>query len=253
VLPKNAIDVKKIEGQVSDFSKQIKEVQNEHDISYLSKNLIIDGKGGATATDKNQEYVRLLATGKSSTNISISGLTLKSSISGLSGVIPLGVLVPIVGQVSEDRPIVLSTSDRAIVVTGESPIGSSFKVNMCSGYLEQFQDYTPTLRLECPLSTDELKNSSASGDSSCADFVASVPKCSAYTGNIPSNLSNACKSFITKNLTYNGCLASHRSDTNFFNNEWRIFLGKSSELWKEKQEIIRLVDGQGNTVDAITY
>lgn len=253
VLPKTTIDVKKIEQEVSDFTSQSKLVQTEHDISYLSKNIIIDGKAGAGISEPNREYIRLLTNDRNVEKISISGFVLKSGVTGLFGTIPLGTLVPLVGQVSELGIISLDAGDRAIVSTGESPIGSSFKLNICSGYLEQFQDYTPTLRFMCPFPTDELKNTPLENDSACKDFVASIPRCNAYTGSIPRNLSSGCRTFITQNLTYNGCVAKHKGDKGFFDNEWRIFLGKNTEQWKNSQEIIKLIDLKGNTVDAITY
>lgn len=253
VLPKNAIDVKKIEQEIADFTHQAQAVQTEHDISYLSKNLIIDGKGGAGASDVNAEYVRLVANERNKSDVVISGLTLKSAANGASGVIPLGTKIPMTSQVHSESLITLSPSERAVVTTGESPIGTSFKVNMCSGYLEQFQAYTPALRQECPSPIEELKNAALDGDGSCADFVKTIPRCSTYTGIIPSTLSGSCKAFISQKLTYNGCVAEHQTERGFLGNEWRVFLGKSAELWRNKQEIVKLIDPQGNTVDAIAY
>lgn len=253
VLPESSIDVKKIEQEITDFTKQAKAIQTEHDISYLSKDLIIDSKGGALATNQNKEYIRIVASVKNVSNKVISDLILKSGVTGLSAVIPQGKSLPIVGQVSENSPISLLPGGRAIITTGESPIGSSFEINTCSGYLGQFQEYTPALRQECPYPTDELKSVLPSYDSTCIDFVANIPRCGAYTGVIPSSLSNSCRAFITRDLTYNGCVAIHKNDKGFFSGEWRLFLSKQSEMWRNSQEIIKLIDAKGNTLDAITY
>ncbi len=78
-------------------------------------------------------------------------------------------------------------------------------------------------------------------------------------------LTSSCFSFIDNYLTYNGCVASHQYDTNFWGNTWRIFLNRPDithghtntrdygELWKQTREGIKLLDQNGLTVDEYIY
>jgi hypothetical protein len=62
-----------------------------------------------------------------------------------------------------------------------------------------------------------------------------------------------CHSFIKEKVNYNGCVASHKNDSGFFKSEWRVYLGKNDELWKNKREMIILYDQQGKVIDQLSY
>ena len=71
-------------------------------------------------------------------------------------------------------------------------------------------------------------------------------------------LSNVCKDFIRNDLTYGGCVAFHENDSNFYDDEWRVYLGGTKQLWRkgtddDALEIIRLLDQNGLTVDLWRY
>ena len=40
---------------------------------------------------------------------------------------------------------------------------------------------------------------------------------------------------------------------NFFKDDWRLYLNRDEQLWKEKREVIELRDGEGKLVDVVTY
>jgi hypothetical protein len=119
-------------------------------------------------------------------------------------------------QLRANEDIYLVPGGRALISSGTSPIGASFQVNMCSGYLNEVGTFTPVLRNECPDGSD-------------------------------------CHANAAKNHTYNACVDAHQNDPGFYSHEWRIFLGKKTELWRNSREVIELVDQEGDIVDAITY
>jgi hypothetical protein len=251
ILPDSVINIETIEEKISDFTDKAKELDILHKFPISSRLLIIDGFVGAKIKDSQKEYVRILSNSDLKQTL-ITGMTLMSSITKNSVTIPSAVKLPILGTISKSEPVYISPRYRAIINTGRSPIGDSFQVNICSGYLGQFQTYSPELRKECPEPVDEMKKYGIN-DSACRDFVKDIPKCSIYTSPVPENLTNECKKFVTEKLTYNACVAVHKTETDFYREEWRLFLGKTVELWKEKQEIIKLLDTKGNLLDAITY
>ena len=251
-LPKNAINLDTIEEDISAFAEKIKEAELIHKSPLSLRPLVIDGFSGAQLSDPQKEYLRIVASTKNTGSFTLTGIKIKSTVTNKEIVIPQGVSLPILGSASKNEKISLVPGERAFVSTGRSPIGESFKVNICSGYLGQFQTYTPELRQECPEPLDELK-ASGIDEEACTDFVKKIPRCSIYTKNIPSTLSKECSTFVQTTLNYNGCVASHKNDTSFFRNEWRLFLSNATELWKEKREIIKILDSKNTVLDAITY
>lgn len=183
--------------------------------SPLAKQVLIDGKGGVQSKDPGSEYIRLITpdTGKA---VQISGLGLEGTSFAGGIAIPKGVTLAGVDSKNSLVPIVLLPSGRAIITTGTSPLGYSFQVNLCSGYLNEQAVYTPALRSECPDNSE-------------------------------------CKTDITKGFSYASCVTNHQNDTGFYTNEWRVFLGRPAELWESSNDTIKLVDSDRKNIDVLTY
>src|SRR3989344_2803789 len=167
--------------------------------------------------------------------------------------------------------VVLQSGETAIVTTGK--IGSqspfrivSFKENICSGYLEDLEEYifTPPLTRNCPRPANEPGVSGL--DTECRKFVERMATCHLpefdtrdKAGEICSNcvdgkpLSSSCVAFIKNHFNYNSCIANHSSDQNFSGKTWRIFLGMGWEMWAEDYETIELFDQLGRLVNSRDY
>lgn len=200
-------------------------------------------------TKVDEEYIVIEAYRKNDSPINITGWKLVSSVSKSSYVIPKAQNIPKIGQTESD--VILNAKDKAIVTTGRSPIGESFRTNICTGYFEQFQDFFPRIEKDCVSPEDEIGISQFNLE--CTDFIDTLPKCEMRVAQIPVTLSNSCQEFINTQFNYNGCIASHRDDNDFYSDEWRIFLGRDQEIWQDRREIISLFDGEDNVVDTITY
>ncbi|MDP1625351.1 MAG: hypothetical protein Q8L64_06360 [bacterium] len=183
----------------------------------------------------------------------MSNLTLTGGGYGVSARLPQAVNLTVLGSTYKKSDVMMPAKGVAIVSTGKSPIGTSFRVNMCTGYLGQFQSYVPALAQECPSPAAKLVAYGLGNDASCKAFVEKLPKCRAYNGSYPSNISAACRAFVSGELSYNSCVAKHQDSVGFYKDEWRLFLEEKDELWKQKGEIIRLHDRTGNAIDAVTY
>lgn len=219
--------------------------------AYKAKVYIESAYGGAE-TDPSEEYITIKADSSNRVPVHITGWRLESSLTGRSVEIGKGTPTLVLGQPGDDSSIALQPGDSAIISSGRSPVGASFRVNICSGYLEQFQDFSPTLSLMCPLPTSESSYDSRNLGEACYRALESIPRCSVEL-NLPAELSEDCRAFVVKNLTYNGCVENHRDNKGFARREWRIYLNQPSELWKERFEVIKLVDQAGNLVDSATY
>lgn len=209
--------------------------------------------------DINYEYIEIRAKADNAQPINISNWSLQSMVSDVWIGIPQGTELFVIGEVNTLQDIYLRPGERAIIATRQSPVGVSFRVNRCSGFLNNTQDFEPPMNTLCiaprdlvPPTIDNLK---LYGDS-CVDFVDGIRRCTYVTGNEEGFelLSQTCRDRIQTRLTYNYCTNAHMNDSDFYQEqEWRIFLNQNTPLWREKYEIIRLLDEQHRTIDVISY
>ncbi len=205
--------------------------------------------------DPETEYVQISLSSNADGPVTISGWTLRSEATGETATIPGGADVLRAGVVNQALPIVLQPGERAFIVSGRSPLGISFQENKCIGYFSYFQSFSPSLPGSCPLPETELQTYYRGNyiqDPECIEYVDEVDRCE-IINRAPSRLSNACRSFLTSYLTYNGCVDAHRADADFSERTWRIYLGRKDTLWRTEHEVVKLLDAEGKTVDAFTY
>lgn len=210
---------------------------------------------GAGSLDPKNEYIEISASQNVGVPVDISGWRLVSEASGNSAIIPKGTEVPVSGTVNAAEDIVLSPGERAFLISGRSPIGASFKENKCIGYFSTFQTFYPSLPQNCPLPSNELSSFYGQNyirDAACIDRVSTYSRCQVVLSP-PPGLSGVCQNFIVKYLNYNGCVDTHRQDPDFVGKTWRVYLGRTSSLWRTKYELIKLLDANGKTVDAFSY
>ncbi len=204
---------------------------------------------GTSASDPQQEYVVIQNNGQST--VDISGWSLHSALTGARAYIPLGASFFLLGQLNSQTGIELAPGGEAIVTTGTSPVGTSFRVNECSGYLEQLQRYTPPLQTQCPSPSGAQTQASQYGQA-CANYVSSLPFCT-FPQTTPSGISAQCAAYVQTNFSYNGCVGMHQNDANFASSNWRIYLDVARKLWGNTSDTIRLLDSQGEVVAVTSY
>lgn len=248
-------------GDVSDEYRDLEKRAEEAKVfgtpsPYAKAVYISNASRSAQNESPSSEYISIAAAYGNSKPIAVTGWSLQSVISGVRVYIPSGVSPFLLGSLNTASPIQLEPGVSAIVMTGSSPTGVSFRENKCSGYLEQFQAFTPSLSQNCPSPGQEMplnaSNLSAYG-ATCVDFVQSLPACRFYTGFLPQGATPACNAFIGERISYNGCVKEHRIDSDFFENVWRVYLDSPAELWRNSHDVIRLLDAEGRTVDVLTY
>src|SRR3989344_684371 len=207
--------------------------------------------------DTVKEYVEINVSQNAGGPVNITGWTLASETTGNTEVIPRGTAVPILGVVNQTQNILLNPGDRAIVSSGQSPMGVSFRENKCTGYLNTFQNFYPALPQNCPTAAKELETfygSRGSHDLACVDYMETVPRCRFPLGG-KNDLSVTCKAFLTDYLNYNGCVNVHQGDADSAGNTWRIYLGrkttsgKTKPMWRTSREVVQLFDERYKTVD----
>ena len=209
----------------------------------------------AGSIDPRNEYVELSVSQSANVPVDITGWTLQSDATGNAITVPRGTEVPTSGTVNAVQDIVLTAGTRAMLISGQSPIGGSFRENKCIGYFSSFQKFSPSLPQNCPTPSDELIANYGAGyirDAACIDYVNKISRCQ-VTLSPPVTLSGTCQSFLVKYLNYNGCVDAHQKDTDFAGNVWRVYLGRTNSMWRTKNEVVKLLDSTGKTVDAFSY
>ena len=201
-------------------------------------------------TDPQKEYVEITASSNNDKPIPISDWKIEGK-RGLDIKIGNGVYLMFSGQVNPKEKIFLQPGERAVIITGKSPLGESFRLNTCTGYFEQFQDFTPYLPRECPYPKDEDISPYLNDD--CLDYIDTLPQCEINVKSLPLNLFGDCQNYINEKINYKTCVEIHKNDKDFYKKEWRIYLGRNEEMWKQKRETITLYDENGKIIDQKSY
>lgn len=211
---------------------------------------------GARENEPRAEFLQIAANSQNTSPVSITGWSLQSAVTGVRIPIPGGASVFKMGYINDYGTIRLEPGMSAVITTALSPVGTSFRENICSGYLGQLQYYSPPISASCPSGSSVLpftsENLRAYGEK-CFDFIEYVPACSTPLDSIPNDISPNCRAFAINNLSYNGCVQTNRWRTDFLGDSWRVFLGSQAELWGNSHDIIRLLDAEGRTVDVASY
>ncbi|MFA5841415.1 MAG: hypothetical protein WC835_00400 [Candidatus Paceibacterota bacterium] len=199
-----------------------------------------------------KEYLEIM--GKSDTPINITGWKLVGA-KGRSAVIPQGASVFVSGKTNEKGDIYLARGEKAILISGKSPVGDSFKVNSCSGYLSQFQNFTPALKDSCPspILPDTLEKYPL--NNACLNYINNMDSCKAQISTLPKTISPICRDFIFTRVTYNQCVIDQQKNIDFQKDEegeWRVYLGSNTELWAD-HDTIEFYDKGNTPIGAYVY
>ncbi|MBI4117977.1 MAG: hypothetical protein HY455_00320 [Parcubacteria group bacterium] len=205
-------------------------------------------------TDPQKEYILIRASYQNAEPIIITGWQIKSLLTGNSVVIGSGTYLPDQYTITTAQAIALSPGGAAALVTGRSPLGASFRSNICTGYYEYLQDFVPPLPIECPLPEDDFQYAGTTSDGQCLDYLESLNQCQPHLQAIPLSLTNnaRCQEFISQYVNYSGCVSLHKNEPGFYKNGWRIYFSRGQELWRDKREVLVLYDREGRIVDSIT-
>lgn len=209
----------------------------------------------ATSDDPDREYVTISVSTKEEEAVNVTGWRLSSSAEGRTIPIPTGVNLPRSSIVNVEEAVALQPGDRAIVIVGESPVGYSFRENMCTGYFDQFQEFYPALAHQCPYAVDDFDRfyyGSARTLDSCRAYLRNANRCE-IPRDIPSSLGGECEAFIDTHLDYNGCVDMHLGDRDFLSSTWRVYLERESGFFTADHDTVKLLDADGKTVDLVSY
>lgn len=238
----------------SSSSKPQEKIDTKEDLEETNKweGAINISYARAKENNPQKEYIELRPSFSAKDSMPISGWYLQNR-DGTKAQIPKGTNLAYSARVNPQQTIYLNSGDRAIIITGESPVGTSFRLNKCTGYFGQFQEFNPSLPKHCPDPEDELENSSLYYEDECYNYVKTLSRCETPLRDFALDISNDCREFLNEDLTYTSCVDAHKNDDDFYEKEWRIYLGRNEELWSNGRDAIRLFDDKGNLIKEIAY
>ncbi len=212
-------------------------------------------ENAATENAASREFIQLTASENNTAPIIVTNWALQSAVSGTRAIIPPAAPLFVLGAINSVQPIYLEPGASAFVTTAASPVGASFRENICSGYLNELQTFIPELSTECPAPPETLPMNADNlriYGSSCFDYLNALPQCHA-PASLPAELSSACRSYISNTTSYNGCTNTYRSRVPFALPSFRVYLTLRTELWANSHDVIHLLDEQGRIVDTLRY
>lgn len=199
-------------------------------------------------TKPSDEFFILVANPLDKNVLNISGLGIENK-SGQKVFIKNAVQDFIQASVNRETPIIVNKKTNVIISTGKSPVGFSFKENICSGFLNQYQTFIPPLEKNCPNALSIIKKSGVEISTSCQNFLESTSSCK-IIDSFPTNLDAPCIKAIKENVNYNQCVGVTKTGQNFYLNNYRIFLNEESEFFTNTQDLIKIIDQSGKVVES---
>jgi len=165
---------------------------------------------------------------------------------------------------NKKSPLVLYPGDTLVVSVGENPSGrklkleSSFKENVCMGYLENLSglDFLPSLRVRCPSELDFIDRDKIRDE--CYSLVRRLPRCTEPKVvndcvNSYCEVPSSCRRLVEDIFGYENCFNKRKNQENFLGDTWRVYLGYSSNIFRKSNGYLALYDNQGLLVDRIEY
>ncbi|MBM3272022.1 hypothetical protein FJY94_01920 [Candidatus Kaiserbacteria bacterium] len=200
-----------------------------------------------------QEYAIIESSGS---EVIMTGWSLQSALTRVRVSLPHAAPMFVVGAPNTLDASVLRPGGIAVVSSGMSPVGVSFRENLCSGYLGQLQQFSPPFAGTCPTPTASMPRTPAAESrlgASCFEYLATLPACTFPGASLPTSLPAMCRATIAERLTYNGCFQSFSARSDFYRDQWRLFLGTQAPLWRADSDIVRLLDAEERTVATYSY
>lgn len=257
-----------------DYSSQSRSVPNtDGKGTSIYSDSVSFSAGNTTTSQPAQEYMVLRNYGDRA--IDITGWSLSNSkgsrpiqTSGNSYVYP-SADVAVIGQGTEFLnpaggsnigDIVLKPGDSAYITTGQAfaqfpfPIATSFRENICQGYLEDYP-FFPSLSKSCPALINDPQIKTVTDE--CYDYISSFyqscPNPARADRKTYDKQPSHCRAFIEARVGYPACVAQNGNISGFSLRQWRIFLGQKKEMWASQRETITLYDKKGAVVSQVSY
>jgi hypothetical protein len=200
-----------------------------------------------SGTGKTPESEQIMVVNKSTIEtISITGFSVENSRGGRFD-IPKGHELPGSSAAMND-PIRLRPGDQAVITLGKQERQMNFRENLCTGYLDEFSKFSPSLSRRCPrVNPREFPQLS----DRCITKLGWAASCRMMKQDEFTDA--GCIAFAQEHLNYAGCVRDHREQPDFYAKRWLIWMQRPTEFFRNTVERVVLKDQQGRLVDERSY
>jgi len=148
--------------------------------------------------------------------------------------------------------IILGPNSYVYAYDRPSPINASFRLNKCTGYLNNSFNFSPKLPEYCPKPYSSLSDI-VTFTGECQNYIRSIGTCDEPTAANKNRLSfdAACRVFMDK-IGFSECYKNHQYDRDFLKNDWRLFL-RQEFAFDRLHDRIQLLDSKGLLVHEYIY
>ncbi len=179
-------------------------------------------------------------------NISITGFVIQSDRASFT--VPRAFNLPGFEAVAQD-PVLLKPRGRALITAGMQARMMDFRENICTGYFSETSEFIPYLSQSCP--RPETKNLLYLSDR-CLSLMERTPSCR-MPNTRDTFIESDCSEYLSRNLNYVGCVNNYRGRSDFFSDQWLIWMQRKEEFFRNTHDKIILQDPQGRIVDEYSY
>ncbi|MDP3729597.1 MAG: hypothetical protein Q8R26_02515 [bacterium] len=193
------------------------------------------------------DYFEIVLTSNLSSQqaVDVTGWTIKTD--GGTYRIPQAQEVPSFNRILSN--IRLLSRDTLTISSGRA-IDGNFRLNKCTGYMEVSSNFIPALPLQCPNISYEERDSLTA---QCDNYMRSLSACEVPSSSPPIRSDDYACFDLLRTMNYNGCVAKFRNDSDFFNNEWRVWADNGISSLHPNHDNVRLIDNNGTIVDTYKY
>jgi hypothetical protein len=203
----------------------------------------------AKSRNVDTEYIQIEYNPSSNITVDVSDWTLSNKRGSVFKIGNVTNFPGIGNRINNDR-LVLNKGGRVYIITGSSPRGESFRENKCVEYFEQSKTYVPPISTNCPAPSREPGQDGFNDE--CFLYMRKQNSCRIPTVMPPASEPD-CREYVIDTINYSGCIANHRNDSDFFGNEWWVYLRRPEHIWSDIRETITLTDTNGNVIANLSY
>ena len=136
------------------------------------------------------------------------------------------------------------------IYAGKSPVGYSFRINQCVGYLNQNFKFIPALPNYCFKETNI--NETRKFSAYCQKIISQASSCKEPNLN-DVLIDNECRQYLSERFSYSQCVIRNSNFFDFFRDEWMGYLDQPKEIFANDHDEVYLRDPDGLVVDRYKY
>ncbi len=155
---------------------------------------------------------------------------------------------------NDSGDIVLEPGHTVTIYLGiKSPLSKNFRLNKCTGYLNENYDFLYSLPNECPLpEKDDYKH--LSGE--CQNYIRQMGRCERPDPNVTNSFlgeqGNECREFVNEFFNIGNCYRYFKGDSDFLKKEWRVWIDREN-VFDPQHDWLKILNKGGQIIDDYTY